>query len=37
MGRLRGGHLVLDVRTVFPQQEAALVEAIRQAVVTAGG
>jgi L-seryl-tRNA(Ser) seleniumtransferase len=32
MGRLRGGKLVLDVRTVFPEQETALVEAVRQAV-----
>jgi L-seryl-tRNA(Ser) seleniumtransferase len=32
MGRLRGGRLVLDVRTVFPEQEAALVEAMRCAV-----
>jgi L-seryl-tRNA(Ser) seleniumtransferase len=30
VGRLRGGKLVLDVRTVFPQQEAELVEAVRQ-------
>jgi L-seryl-tRNA(Ser) seleniumtransferase len=29
MGRLRDGRLVLDVRTVFPEQEAALVEAVR--------
>jgi L-seryl-tRNA(Ser) seleniumtransferase len=34
LGRLRDGKLVLDVRTVFPDQEAALVEAVRQA--TAG-
>jgi L-seryl-tRNA(Ser) seleniumtransferase len=32
MGRLRAGRLVLDVRTVFPQQEAALVEAVRRAI-----
>ena len=31
MGRLRDGKLVLDVRTIFPQQEAALVSAIGQA------
>jgi L-seryl-tRNA(Ser) seleniumtransferase len=31
MGRLRGGRLVLDVRTVFPHQEDDLVEAVRQA------
>jgi L-seryl-tRNA(Ser) seleniumtransferase len=32
MGRLRDGKLVLDVRTVFAQQEPALVEAVRLAV-----
>lgn len=32
MGRLRDGCLILDVRTVFPEQEEALVAAIRQAV-----
>ncbi len=31
MGRLRDGKLVLDVRTIFPHQEAELVEAVRQA------
>jgi L-seryl-tRNA(Ser) seleniumtransferase len=31
VGRLRGGKLVLDVRTVFPEQEPALVEAVRRA------
>jgi L-seryl-tRNA(Ser) seleniumtransferase len=31
MGRLREGKLVLDVRTVFPQQEQALVETVRAA------
>jgi hypothetical protein len=31
MGRLRDGRLVLDVRTVFPEQEAALIEALRRA------
>jgi L-seryl-tRNA(Ser) seleniumtransferase len=31
VGRLRGGRLVLDVRTVFPEQEEALVEAVRRA------
>jgi L-seryl-tRNA(Ser) seleniumtransferase len=31
LGRLREGRLVLDVRTVFPEQEAALVAAVRQA------
>jgi L-seryl-tRNA(Ser) seleniumtransferase len=33
MGRLREGKLVLDLRTVFPHQEPALVEAIRQCLV----
>jgi hypothetical protein len=28
LGRLRDGRVVLDVRTVFPEQEAALVEAV---------
>jgi L-seryl-tRNA(Ser) seleniumtransferase len=32
VGRLRDGKLVLDVRTVFPHQEPALVEALRQAL-----
>jgi L-seryl-tRNA(Ser) seleniumtransferase len=32
VARLRGGSLVLDVRTVFPAQEAALVAALRRAV-----
>jgi L-seryl-tRNA(Ser) seleniumtransferase len=36
MGRLREGKLVLDVRTVFPAQETALVEAVRQAVGPGG-
>jgi L-seryl-tRNA(Ser) seleniumtransferase len=31
MGRLRDGKLVLDVRTVFPEQEGQLVEAVRAA------
>ncbi len=31
MGRLRDGKLVLDLRTVFPHQEAALVDAVRRA------
>jgi L-seryl-tRNA(Ser) seleniumtransferase len=30
LGRLREGKLALDLRTVFPEQEDALVEAIRQ-------
>jgi L-seryl-tRNA(Ser) seleniumtransferase len=37
MGRLREGKLVLDVRTVFPEQEPALVEAIRAAAQAAPG
>jgi L-seryl-tRNA(Ser) seleniumtransferase len=32
MGRLRDGKLVLDVRTVFPEQETALVSAVRAAL-----
>src|SRR5262249_50759520 len=32
MGRLRDGKLLLDVRTVFPHQEEALVEALRRAL-----
>jgi L-seryl-tRNA(Ser) seleniumtransferase len=32
VGRLRDEKLVLDVRTVFPHQEPALVEAVRRAV-----
>jgi L-seryl-tRNA(Ser) seleniumtransferase len=32
VGRLRDGKLVLDVRTIFPQQEAALLEAVRAAL-----
>jgi L-seryl-tRNA(Ser) seleniumtransferase len=32
MGRLREGKLVLDVRTVFPEQEAALVGAVEATV-----
>jgi L-seryl-tRNA(Ser) seleniumtransferase len=31
MGRLRDGKLVLDVRTVFPQHETALIDAVRAA------
>src|SRR5262249_4032729 len=31
MGRLRDGKLVLDLRTVFPEQEPQLVDALRQA------
>jgi L-seryl-tRNA(Ser) seleniumtransferase len=34
VGRLRDGRLVLDVRTVFPEQEAELVEAIHQVLGT---
>jgi L-seryl-tRNA(Ser) seleniumtransferase len=32
VARLRDGKLILDVRTVFPQQEAALIEALRAAL-----
>lgn len=32
IGRLRDGKLILDVRTVFPEQEPALVDAVRVAV-----
>jgi L-seryl-tRNA(Ser) seleniumtransferase len=32
VARLRDGRLVLDLRTVFPEQEPELVEALRQAV-----
>jgi L-seryl-tRNA(Ser) seleniumtransferase len=32
VGRLRDGKLVLDVRTIFPQQETPLVEALRRAL-----
>ena len=28
MGRVQGGKLLLDVRTVFPEQEAGLVQAV---------
>ncbi|HVS38484.1 MAG TPA: L-seryl-tRNA(Sec) selenium transferase [Gemmataceae bacterium] len=35
MGRLQGGKLLLDVRTVFPEQEAALIQAIIDATRTA--
>jgi L-seryl-tRNA(Ser) seleniumtransferase len=35
VGRLREGRLVLDLRTVFPQQETALADAIRQALAAA--
>jgi L-seryl-tRNA(Ser) seleniumtransferase len=34
VGRLRADRLVLDIRTVFPEQEAALVEALRRATGT---
>jgi L-seryl-tRNA(Ser) seleniumtransferase len=37
MGRLRGGRLVLDVRTILAGQEADLIEAVRQAVAAPGG
>ncbi len=32
MGRLRDGQLLLDLRTVFPDQEADLVDAVRRAL-----
>jgi L-seryl-tRNA(Ser) seleniumtransferase len=32
VGRLRRGKLVLDLRTVFPEQEDALIEAVRRAM-----
>jgi L-seryl-tRNA(Ser) seleniumtransferase len=32
MARLRGGKLVLDVRTIFPYQEGQLIEAVRCAL-----
>jgi L-seryl-tRNA(Ser) seleniumtransferase len=35
VGRLREGKLILDVRTVFPHQEADLVEAVRDALAPA--
>jgi L-seryl-tRNA(Ser) seleniumtransferase len=35
MGRLRDGRLVLDMRTVFPEQEAALVDAVRLSLLSA--
>jgi hypothetical protein len=31
MGRIRDGKLILDLRTVFADQEGDLVEAVRQA------
>src|SRR5579871_1349036 len=34
LGRLREGRLLLDLRTVFPEQEIALAEAVRQAAGT---
>src|SRR5262249_17992191 len=36
MGRLREGRLVLDVRTVFAEQEETLVEAVQYALQPAG-
>ena len=36
MGRLRDGKLLLDVRTVFPEQEQALVDAVRVAAGMTG-
>jgi L-seryl-tRNA(Ser) seleniumtransferase len=32
LGRLRNGKLVLDVRTVFPSQKDALVDAVQRAL-----
>jgi L-seryl-tRNA(Ser) seleniumtransferase len=37
LGRVRDGKLVLDLRTIFPEQEPALVEAIRAALELAPG
>jgi L-seryl-tRNA(Ser) seleniumtransferase len=37
MGRVRGGRVVLDLRTVLPHHEAALAEAVRRALAPAGG
>jgi L-seryl-tRNA(Ser) seleniumtransferase len=37
MGRLREGKVVLDVRTVFPQQEAALIAAVRRVAESGSG
>jgi L-seryl-tRNA(Ser) seleniumtransferase len=37
MGRLRDGRVILDVRTVLPHHEAALVEAVRRALAPAQG
>jgi L-seryl-tRNA(Ser) seleniumtransferase len=37
MSRLRDGKVVLDMRTVFPDQEDALVEAVRQALAATPG
>ena len=34
IGRLHGGKLLLDVRTVFPDQESGLLDALRQALGT---
>jgi len=36
VARLRDGKLVLDVRTVFPEQEPVLVEAVRRAARAEG-
>jgi L-seryl-tRNA(Ser) seleniumtransferase len=36
IGRLRDGKLLLDLRTVFPRQEDALVEAVRATVAAKG-
>jgi L-seryl-tRNA(Ser) seleniumtransferase len=34
LARLRDGKVILDVRTIFQQQETDLVEAVRAAVAT---
>jgi L-seryl-tRNA(Ser) seleniumtransferase len=37
MGRLREGKVILDLRTVFPEQEEALAEAVRRVLGAAAG
>jgi L-seryl-tRNA(Ser) seleniumtransferase len=37
LGRVQGGSVLLDVRTVFPEQEDGVVAAVRAAVVEYGG
>ena len=36
LGRIQGGSLLLDVRTIFPEQEQAVIAAVRTAVVECG-